>query len=192
MQDKALTCKEEYDIYMDYIPQYIEDGMPVKDIMLSGVFGCHNGKPFIPAEKGDEASPNDKQFVCGASRMTMYLGPDGRILPCIPMSETGKSQAYFPTVSELTLQEALTDSTYLSFIRTDMGEYLAHNKECAACEYKYRCGAGCRGKAAEENGGADLLAPDPDACLFFMGGYYDRVRRLIETLEGIPVDESAG
>ena len=88
----------------------------------------------------------------------MYLGPDGRILPCIPMSETGKSQEFFPTVSETPLRDALTDSNYLSSIRTDMWKYLEHNAECAACEYKYRCGAGCRGRAATETRGDDLLA----------------------------------
>ena len=115
----------------------------------------------------------------------MYLGPDGRILPCIPMSETDKTQEYFPVISNMTLKDALTDSSYLSFIRADMGKYLEHNKECMACEYKYRCGAGCRGKAATSNGGTDLLAPDPDACLFFKGGYYDRVKELIGTLKSV-------
>jgi radical SAM protein with 4Fe4S-binding SPASM domain len=185
IREQSLSCKEEYDIYLNYIPQYIEDGMPLKDIMLSGAFGCHNGEPYIPAVKGREEAPNDKQYVCRASRMTMYLGPDGRILPCIPMSETDKTQEYFPVISNMTLKDALTDSSYLSFIRADMGKYLEHNKECMACEYKYRCGAGCRGKAATSNGGTDLLAPDPDACLFFKGGYYDRVKELIGTLKSV-------
>lgn len=179
IREQSLSCREEYDIYMDYIPKYFEDEMPIKNLMLSGLFGCEDGQPFIPAEKGDEESPNQKQLVCLSSRKTMYLGPDGRILPCIPMSETEKSQKSFPTIRDMTLKEALTDSTYLSFICTDMNRYLEHNKECAACEYKYRCGAGCRGKAVTENNGEDLLAPDPDACLFYKGGYYDRVKEYI-------------
>ena len=177
--DKAISNKEEYDIYMDYIPHYIKDGMPVKNIMLSGAFGCMDGEAFIPFVKGDDESPDDSAFVCRAARLTMYIGPDGRILPCIPMSETEKSQEYFPSISGMTLEEALTDSSYLSFIRTDMGQYLEVNPGCESCEYKYRCGGGCRGRAVIDNGGEDLLSPDPDACLFFKSGYYDRVKNLI-------------
>lgn len=178
--DKVLSCKEEYDIYMDYIPKYLEDGMPMKNLTLSGLFGCVDGKPFIPAVKGEETSPNEKQYVCRMARFTMYLGPDGRILPCIPMSYTAKSRESFPTIKDMALKEALADSGYLSFIRTDVGQYLSHNKECAECEYKYRCGGGCRGCAAMATNGEDLLGIDPDTCLFFKGGYYDRVKELIK------------
>ncbi len=180
IQDKSLSPEEEFSIYMDYIPQFIEDGMPIDDLLLSGVFGFYQGNFFIPSEKGKEDSPNDKQLLCNATRTTMYLGPDGRILPCIPMSVTKMSQEHFPLISEMTLSEALTDSSWLTFIRTNMGEYLKHNKECALCEYKYRCGAGCRGCAVSANGGTDLLAPDPYTCLFYKGGYYERVRAIIE------------
>ncbi|MBO4750783.1 MAG: radical SAM protein [Lachnospiraceae bacterium] len=179
IREQALSCKEEYDIYMEYVPRYYEDGMPIKNLMLSGLFGFANGEAFIPMEKGDEESPNDRQPVCRSARLTMYLGPDGRILPCIPMSETQKSQEYFPIISDMTLKEALTDSSYLSFIRTDMKRYLEYNPKCAACEYKYRCSAGCRGRAAIDSDGADLLALDKDACLFYLGGYYKAVKELI-------------
>lgn len=181
ISDKLLNCGEEYDVYMKYIPQYIEDGMPIEYLMLSGMYGCRNGEQFIPCEKGDEASPNEKQFICRSARFTMYLGPDGRILPCIPMSETAKSQEHFPSISGMSLKEALTDSSYISFIRADVGTFLSHNKECADCEYKYRCGGGCRGRAVMENNGTDLMGKDPDACLFYKGGYYDKVKEMISS-----------
>ena len=109
----------------------------------------------------------------------MYLGPDGRILPCIPMSEHDATSERFPTVGEMTLAEALSDSFYLDFISTTLGDYLAHNPRCAACAYKNRCGAGCRGRAVVANGGSDLLGIDQDVCLVFNGGYYDRVKEII-------------
>lgn len=180
IRDHALSSGEEFETYLAYIPQYMEDGMPVKRLILSGVFSCIDGKAGIPFVKGDEDHPNEKQLACRASRMTMYLGPDGRILPCIPMSETEKSQEHFPGINGISLREALTDSTYISFIRTNMGQYLEHNAKCRSCEYKYRCGGGCRGRAVIENDGEDLLGIDPDTCLFFRGGYYDRVKKLIQ------------
>ena len=35
------------------------------------------------------------------------------------------------------------------------------------------------GHAVGANGGTDLLGVDPDVCLIFKGGYYDRVKELI-------------
>ena len=178
LREQALSCREEYETYLDYIPQYFEDGMPVKSLMLSGFFCCENGKASIPSEKGREDAPNDRQFVCRAARHTLYLGPDGRVLPCIPMSETDAAQQQFPTLSELPLKEALRDSGYMTFVRTELGQYFARNPECAACEYRYRCAAGCRGCAVAEGG--NLLGVDPDACLFYRGGYYEKVKKRIE------------
>ena len=39
----------------------------------------------------------------------LFLGSDGRILPCIPMSERDCTSELFPTVGQMTLAEALTD-----------------------------------------------------------------------------------
>ena len=123
--------------------------------------------------------------VCASARGTMYLGPDGRILPCIPMSETDASQEHFPLLGSMTLREALSDSNYMSFISATLDQYLEHNPRCASCEYKNRCGGGCRGRAVGANGGSDLLGVDPDTCLLFTGGYYDRVQELIGRYGGL-------
>ena len=97
------------------------------------------------------------------------------------MSEAKAAQGRFPSLEKLTLAEALSDSFYLDFITADLGAYLARNPRCAACNYRNRCMGGRRGRATLE-GSADLMAPDPDACLLFRGGYYDRARELIESI----------
>ena len=178
--DRALSAEEEYEAYLDYIPHYFEDGMPVAHLMLSALFLASDGKFEVTAVKHDEDEDCADALVCTSARTTMYLGPDGRILPCIPMSQTDGASERFPSVGETELSQALSESTYLSFIRTTLGEYLEHNPGCASCEYKNRCGGGCRGRAAIANGGSDLLARDPDVCLLFRGGYYDRARKIIE------------
>ena len=83
-------------------------------------------------------------------------------------------------VSELTLAEALLDSFYMDFISTTLGDYLEHIPKCRSCEYKNRCGGGCRGRAGAANDGSDLLGVDPDTCLIFKGGYFERVKELID------------
>jgi len=179
LTDRAITCEQEYEAYLEYIPQYVEDGMPVPILALSGLFTARHGEFRVGARRFDEGCNCSGKYLCNAARNTMYLGPDGRVLPCIPMSETAALQERFPTLGELTLAEALSDSGYLDFITTDHGAYLAHNPGCASCEFKNRCMGGCRGRAALAAGGANMMAPDPDACLLFKGGYYDRVQKII-------------
>ncbi|MBR3225446.1 MAG: radical SAM protein [Atopobiaceae bacterium] len=179
LSDYAITAKEEYDAYVDYIPQYIEDGMPVPYLMLSGLFSASDGEFSVGSERHPEGEDSGKKVICAAARTTMYLGPDGRILPCIPMSQLEAASEVFPRIGEMTIAEALADSTYLSFITKTLGDYLRHNPECAGCAYRNRCGGGCRGQAVLENGASDLLGVDPDACLIFKGGYYERVKAML-------------
>ena len=180
LTDYALTAEEEYDAYLEYIPHYFEDCMPVPILTLSGLFKAFEGKLGVSSERYSEDMDCSKKVICASARNTMYLGPDGRILPCIPMSERESTSELFPSVGELTLAEALSDSFYMNFISTTLSDYLAHNPGCAACEFKNRCGGGCRGRAVDSNKGSDLLGVDPDACLIFKGGYYDRVKELID------------
>ena len=183
ISEQALTMEEVYECFLEYIPQYIEDGMPVPSLMLAGLFTAVKGKYSIGAERHPEGQDCLKAPICAAARKTMYLGPDGYILPCIPMSEQDYVQNRFPNINQMTLKQALKDSFYIQFIRTTLGDYLDHNPGCRGCEYQNRCGGGCRGQAVSANGGADLLGIDPDVCLLFQGGYYERARVFISSLE---------
>lgn len=185
LTDYALTAEEEFDAYMEYIPHYFEDGMPIPILTLSALFSAFEGKLRVSAERHPEDKDCNGRVICASARTTMYLGPDGRILPCIPMSERDSTSQLFPTVGELTLAEALSDSYYMDFISTTLGDYLEHNPECRSCEYKNRCGGGCRGRAVDSNEGSDLLGIDPDACLIFKGGYYNRVKELIDRYQRV-------
>ena len=180
LTDYALTVEEEYEAYLAYIPHYFEDGMPVPALMLAGLFVAREGAFAVGAERHAEDEDCGNKVICASARTTMYLGPDGRILPCIPLSEQGEAGEKFPAIGEITLAEALSDSFYLDFVCTTLDDYLAHNPDCAACAFKNRCGGGCRGHAVIANGCTDLLGVDPDNCLIFKGGYYDRVKKLIE------------
>lgn len=181
LTDYALTAKEEFEAYLEYIPHYFEDGMSIPFLMLSGLFQAIRGRFSVTCERHSEKEDCSKKPICAAARNTMYLGPDGRILPCIPMSEQDSISHLFPLVGDITLAQALSDSFYMNFISTTLDDYFEHNPTCRACEYKNRCGGGCRGRAVGANGGLDLLGIDPDTCLVFRGGYYDRVKKLIET-----------
>ncbi len=180
---ESISYEELLKLYLDYIPYYYEDGMPVS-IMLGGLFSAGPEKPDtydIPAYH----YPEDPQkcCVCNHARHVMYISPEGRALPC--MSLTGEAiQAEFPLIPELGLAKCISESRYMDFINTRASAVLSHNPECAACEYRLWCQGGCRasGLSASENQ-ADLLYPDPATCLVYKGGWGLRVMKLMKQLK---------
>ena len=70
----------------------------------------------------------------------------------------------------------------MDLINTRMEDYFKKNPKCAAYEYKNRCSSSCRANAMANNGDGDLLGVDKAACLFFKGGFYDKVLEFGEKL----------
>ena len=175
-----LPLDEEYRFYMDYLPQFFEDGEPV-NLMLSGIFmKTGNGQYIIPSEKQPEDRDCSNYCLCGHARNVMNITADGFIVPCIPIGSVESGRNQFPNIFETTLTEALQDSAYMYFIDTRLSTYFKHNPECAVCEYRNRCAGGCRGNAA---GSGDLLGKDKRNCVFFKDGWYNRVKEFIDNLQ---------
>ena len=178
--DYMLSLEEEYQFYLDYLPQYFEDGEPVR-LMLSGMFmKIKQGNYVVPAEKQPEDKDCSNYCLCGHARNVMHITADGYIVPCIPIGSVENGRNHFPNIFETTLTEALQDSAYMNFIDTRLATYFEHNPECAVCEYRNRCAGGCRGTAA---GSGDLLGKDERVCTLFLGGWYDKVKEFIKTLQ---------
>ena len=181
--DYAITRDEEFQTYLDYIPQFYEDGAPLS-LMLSGFF-CSDGTdgfeiPFVKNEEGEDCGD---YCLCGHARNYMYITAEGAMVPCIPMGSAEGGRRHFPNIRETSLADALRDSYYMGFIDTRLRDYFAHNPGCAVCEYRNRCAGGCRGRVASVGGPeVDLLARDEDACAFFRQGWYDRVTKLMEKI----------
>ena len=197
--DYAITRDEEFQTYLDYIPQFYEDGAPLL-LMLSGFF-CNDGTDGfeIPLVKNEEGEDCGDDCLCGHARNYMYITAEGAMVPCIPMGSAEGGRRHFPNIRETLLADALHDSYYMSFIDTRLRDYFAHNPGCAVCEYRNRCAGGCRGRVAGRREDAtscrpadisvsvrvaedDLLARDEDACAFFRQGWYNKVTRLKEKI----------
>ena len=198
--DYAITRDEEFQTYLDYIPQFYEDGAPLL-LMLSGFF-CNDGTDGfeIPFVKNEEDEDCGDYCLCGHARNYMYITAEGAMVPCIPMgsAEGGRQtrtdalmpgqapdapllpRRHFPNIRETSFADALRDSYYMSFIDTRLRDYFAHNPGCAVCEYRNRCAGGCRGRVAGNKD--DLLARDEDACAFFRQGWYDKVTKLMKKI----------
>jgi radical SAM protein with 4Fe4S-binding SPASM domain len=170
--DDTLDIQELFEVYLDYIPHFFEDGEPMQ-LQLGGFFMTdEKGKYILPSVKTRGGEDAGKLCVCGHARNVMYISADGRILPCMSLSGLDV-QEQFPLVTETSLKDCLTDSFYMRLIETTVDEYLARNARCADCEWKYFCAAGCRASALESAG--DLMGSDEAVCTFFKGGYISRV-----------------
>ena len=180
MTDKILSTEEIYEICLDYIPQYIEDGAPLPIILVGMFMGLNDKEYSIANEKMPESMNSDNYCLCGHVRNSMCINFDGLTLPCPAMGFEGNEQheLFFPHVFDMPFKELLGDGAYMNFINTRLGDYFKANPKCAACEYKNRCAGGCRGVALEENRDGNLFGIDRKTCLFFTGGYYDRVIEL--------------
>ena len=101
---ESISLEELYQLYLDYIPQYYEDGMPLS-LQLGGFFSASPGRPEeydIPSVKS--CTNPEKTCVCGHARMVMYISAEGRALP--GMSLSGMDiQEEFPLIPEIGLSQ---------------------------------------------------------------------------------------
>lgn len=183
---EAIPLDDLFQIYLDYIPRYYEDGMPLA-IQLGGFFFAspkHPERFNVPSVKN--CADPVATCVCEHARKVMYISAEGRALPC--MSLSGQDiQANYPLITELSLAQCITDSTYMDLIDTRVSTVLDHNPECRECEFALQCIGGCRA-AALDTSPDDILAPDRATCEVFKGAWIPRIVQA--ATEAIPDAES--
>lgn len=170
---ESISKDELSQLYLDYIPQYYEDGMPLA-IQLGGFFMASPRQPErfdVPLSKS--CQDPEKMCICGHARQVMYISAEGRTLPCMALSGMD-IQEEFPLIGEVGLAKCLTDSRYMRLINTRASEYFQLNPECATCEYARECVGGCRA-AALETTPDNIMGKDPYACALFKGGWKPKI-----------------
>jgi radical SAM protein with 4Fe4S-binding SPASM domain len=175
-EEYTITMEELFEAYLAYIPDFYADGMPLT-LMLGGFFLCEKDDargwsiPLLKSEREDQGRL--RQAVCTHARNTLYISPEGRMLPCLSLSAYDVQYDY-PLISNIGLRAGLTDSIYMKLIDTRVEDYLKRNAECGECEYRLRCAGGCRASALGTDP-TDIMGPDRAACLLFRGGYIPRI-----------------
>lgn len=173
-----LTYEELYDIYLNYIPKYINAGSPVT-LILGGFFACQKGTKhyIIPAQKYTGNKNSLDLYTCLSSKMNIYISADGKLLPCIPMSGL-PIQEKMPSIINLGLKNALNSPAYTKTVQTKLCDLFSHNSKCNNCEHKLICGGGCR--ASSMSMGNGYLGCDDSICTIFKGGYIEKIHNLIK------------
>lgn len=192
---EAIGMDELFHLYLGYIPQFYEDGMPLA-IQLGGFFSASPSRPDeydIPLLKN--CPDPGTTCLCGHARLHMYISPEGRVLPCMSLSGMDIQQQ-FPRIQDLGLSACLTDSFYMRFISTTGAEYFERNPECDACAFRAQCLGGCRASGIERSPD-DLLAKDPYACALLRGGWPVRIADAVSRVQrratcAIPLDALDG
>lgn len=174
-EGNALTQGGFTDEMLKYIPQFFEDGMPM-NLVLCNVATLLKGKAEykVVAEKyaGDESCLNC--HLCGAARYSCYITPEGRLLPCMPMTAC-EEQNQFARFQDIGLRSGLSDSYYMQFVDKRVNDLLKINEKCVSCKYKLKCGGGCRALALSLTG--DLLGADLTQCFLWENGYIEKIHK---------------
>lgn len=177
-EGNAMDDRTYAETMLQYIPDFFQDQMPM-NIMLTGLITLYKGsKEYenIPM-KYNGTEDCLEHVLCGAVRYSCYITPEGRLLPCMPMTAC-KEQEKFPLVQEIGLKKGLSDSFYMKIADSRVKDLLESNSKCAACEHKYQCGGGCRAIALEQTG--NLMGCDGKQCMLWKEGYVDRIRQVTE------------
>lgn len=183
-EGNAMTLPEYMEAMLPYVDWYYKAGRPIDILKLCNIAYLQRdqlARPWFTSFDGTEKCLDC--YLCSAVRWTAYITPEGRLLPCMPMTASPE-QGRFPKVQDIGLQRGLSDSYYMQFVNSRVKDLLAVNQECAACEHRYKCGGGCRASALC---GPDhsLLGCDRHMCTFWKNGYEEKImnalRRADET-----------
>ena len=178
-KEHFITQAEANEAIIEYLPHYFEDGMPVSVQLCTFLdLNKEEGVIRIPSQKFSGREGAEKELACNVVKTSMYISPQGRVLPCMTMGGTA-IDPQFESVLETGLSEILKASHYLSICNVKMGECIAHNEKCRDCRYRLQCGAGCRACGCGETG-TDYLAIDEECCSFYLDGWFDKAVECIE------------
>ena len=175
-----LDQKEYAESMLPLIGKFYEAGMPV-NLSVGGIIEMKKDSEEyrISSEAFPEGFDCSNCYLCEDARFAAYIAPDGQLLPCLPM--TGASQKWlnrFPRLGDISLKEGLSDSFYMEFVSKRIRELFNENRKCGTCEFRFRCGGGCRAAALLDAG--DLLGADPEMCFMLRNHYPERIRKIAD------------
>lgn len=177
-EGNACNMKEYADAMLEYIPHFYEDGMPM-ELLISGIIQLYKASTEygIIAEAHDGTEGCMDCYLCNSVRSSCYITPEGRLLPCMPMTSC-EEQLEFDRFQDIGLKEGLSGSFYMQFVDKRVRDLLAVNEKCNACPYKLKCTGGCRASALMKTG--DLMGHDPDLCLLWENGYVEKIHQVTD------------
>lgn len=177
-----LSDEDFFEEILRYIPQYFEDGAPTA-IQIWGAFLCEGAGdtsvrgPLRWAKHDMSEQRAMKMPACEATRSSVYISPEGIVLPCMTMAGTDLEQ-YFPSLFEEDLRDILQDSLHFRAVDLRAADLREAHEQCRNCEWFFDCLCGCRAEALVESG--DLRGIGSTTCTFYRNGYAARIQEAID------------
>lgn len=181
-KEHDLSDCETYEAFLEYIPHFFEDGMPVS-LSLEGMFNYENrtGKFSSWFDKNINPERYAKTAMCAHVRREICVDPKGRVLPCMSLCGTVMEDR-FANMLETPLEDILDGSSfYTEAVSYTISDFVNHNPDCAECEYLRQCCGGCRAIALRDHPD-DYLARDLSVCEFYKGGWKTKTEKLLNEI----------
>lgn len=177
-EGNTYSFREYSEDMLSYIPNFFEDGCPM-NLMLGSIITLYkNSTKFnVIPEHNTGTNESINCHLCGSARSNCYITPEGRLLPCLPMTAC-KEQEQFPKIADVGLRKGLSESFFMEFVDRRVKDLMEANQKCRECPYVLKCGGGCRAAALAQTG--DLMGVDENLCMLWNEGYVDRIRQTAE------------
>lgn len=181
--DATLTLDEYFDAMLDFLRVYIQKDCKMEIDVWNFAHLWPKHKTILPkAIVCREGEYRDSLPVCRGNRGMVAVGANGNLYPCHQMSGYYEQHRWIlGNVKKNGLQEPLRSGAYIQNVCATMKEFKQHNEKCAACKWFKFCCGGCRalGLAFTD----EVFGSDPSKCLFFNGGYIEKLKELKTTFQ---------
>ena len=95
----------------------------------------------VPSQKYSGREGAEKEMACGVVKTSMYISPQGKVLPCMTLGGTA-IDPQFESVLDTDLSEILKASHYRDICNVKMGDCISHTEKRRDGTYRLKSGAG--------------------------------------------------
>ncbi len=167
----AMSIEDMCKMYLEYIPHYYEDGIPM-NIAFTSFFSANRDICYR-----EEYDPS-KTLLCTAIRNYAYISPEGRVLPCTVFDGFNLREDY-PLLFDKKFADCVSSPEFMKFVDMRAGDIQAANGKCRTCKFNKHCNGGCRG-ALLYLGEKDFTAANKIECSLYYGGW---VKKIVEAVQ---------
>ena len=176
--NQTISFSELFQAFLDYIPHYYEDGMPMQIFLMPFFFADPKYPDEYEITAYTEAYDPEGTLLCGLARSSAYISPEGRVLMSAILAGM-EIQKDYPALSEKSFSECVSAPEYMKILDMTASDFLKVNDECRNCRFTKHCYAACRWSAMAENEGS-LLAKSPIMCELYYGGW---IKKIADTMK---------
>lgn len=177
--ESTPSLDETFRAFEKYIPEYYADNMPL-EINLSLAFTASPDKPEMFMIPGWAEKVDCDACICGCARNVIYISPEGRVMPCMPMAGT-KIQDKMPLIQEEGLAHCINDSFWFELVNIRRRDFFAVHPECKSCSAFGHCDGGCRADALMYDS-ENYMGMSEMTCEFLRGGWPQRIASAVHSV----------